>query len=72
MAAPVSWSPQTDLTRDQAALSRADSRPQPGNNTELPAEPAYRRLPQQFLYFLPEPQGHGSLRPIAGVDRLTG
>ena len=24
----------------------------------------YLFLPQQFLYFLPDPHGHGSLRPI--------
>ena len=28
-------------------------------------------LPWQFLYFLPEPQGQGSLRPILGAA-LTG
>ena len=28
-------------------------------------------LPQQFLYFLPEPQGQGSLRPTLGVSRLN-
>src|SRR2546423_2517098 len=27
--------------------------------------------PQHFLYFLPEPQGHGSLRPILGWSRVT-
>ena len=26
-------------------------------------------LPQHFLYFLPEPQGHGSLGPTFGVVR---
>ena len=26
-------------------------------------------LPQQFLYFLPLPHGHGSLRPTFGVER---
>ena len=26
-------------------------------------------LPQQFLYFFPEPQGQGSLRPTFGVSR---
>ena len=31
----------------------------------------YSPLPQQFLYFLPEPQGQGSLRPTLGVA-LTG
>ena len=27
--------------------------------------------PQHFLYFLPLPQEHGSLRPIFGVSRRT-
>lgn len=27
---------------------------------------------QHFLYFLPLPQGHGSLRPVLGVDRAPG
>jgi len=30
----------------------------------LKYERAYLLRPQQFLYFLPEPQGQGSLRPI--------
>lgn len=30
----------------------------------------YKFLPQQFLYFLPDPQGHGSLRPIFLPCRL--
>src|SRR6266571_2582229 len=29
-------------------------------------------LPWHFLYFLPEPHGHGSLRPTFGLSRLTG
>lgn len=28
--------------------------------------------PWQFLYFLPEPHGQGSLRPIRGPDALIG
>ena len=28
--------------------------------------------PQHFLYFLPLPHGHGSLRPTFGVDRRAG
>jgi hypothetical protein len=30
----------------------------------------YLFLPQQFLYFLPLPHGHGSLRPTLGSERL--
>jgi hypothetical protein len=29
------------------------------------------QAPQQFLYFFPLPQGHGSLRPTLGADRFT-
>ena len=29
-------------------------------------------LPQHFLYFFPEPHGHGSLRPIFGSSRTCG
>src|SRR5205814_2955152 len=32
----------------------------------------YAIRPQQFLYFLPLPQGHGSLRPTLGNDRRIG
>ena len=32
-------------------------------NTFLEKKPSYLFLPQQFLYFLPLPQGQGSLRP---------
>src|SRR2546430_9352659 len=32
----------------------------------------YAMRPQQFLYFLPLPQGHGSLRPTLGNDRRIG
>src|SRR3982751_3991012 len=32
----------------------------------------YATLPQQFLYFLPLPQGQGSLRPTLGPPRRTG
>ncbi len=31
----------------------------------------YAPAPQHFLYFLPEPQGQGSLRPILAVPRTT-
>ena len=31
----------------------------------------YSKRPQQALYFLPEPQGHGSFRPIFGCWRRT-
>ena len=31
----------------------------------------YAFRPQQFLYFLPLPHGHGSLRPIFGEVRRT-
>src|SRR4029077_9862001 len=31
----------------------------------------YATRPQQFLYFLPLPHGHGSLRPTFGSSRLT-
>ncbi len=31
----------------------------------------YAAAPQHFLYFLPLPQGQGSLRPIFGVSRRT-
>ena len=27
---------------------------------------------QHFLYFLPDPQGQGSLRPIFGLERTNG
>src|SRR5437660_8901773 len=32
----------------------------------------YATRPQQFLYFLLLPQGHGSLRPTLGTERRTG
>src|SRR5512145_2849100 len=32
-------------------------------------EPLQAALPQHFLYFLPLPQGHGSLRPVRGPSR---
>jgi hypothetical protein len=32
----------------------------------------YAMRPQQFLYFFPLPQGHGSLRPTFGTERRTG
>src|SRR5438874_11232633 len=32
----------------------------------------YAVRPQQFLYFFPLPQGHGSLRPTFGIERRTG
>src|ERR1700682_452070 len=32
----------------------------------------YATRPQQFLYFFPLPQGHGSLRPTFGMLRRTG
>jgi hypothetical protein len=31
----------------------------------------YALRPQQFLYFLPEPHGHGSFLPTLGISRLT-
>ena len=31
-----------------------------------------QRLPQQFLYFLPLPQGQGWLRPTLAASRRTG
>ena len=34
--------------------------------------PPSSSLPWHFLYFLPEPHGHGSLRPTLGRSRLTG
>src|SRR5450756_942275 len=34
--------------------------------TPVPANQAARYLPQHCLYFLPLPQGHGSLRPTFG------
>jgi hypothetical protein len=34
--------------------------------------PRHAALPQHFLYFLPLPQGHGSLRPALGPSRTTG
>jgi len=52
--------------------------PTPGSSyTNLPslqpgAAPGYRSAPQQFLYFLPLPQGQGSLRPTRGRLRRTG
>lgn len=39
--------------------------------SECPVATGHNPLPQQFLYFLPEPQGHGSLRPTFGAA-LTG
>jgi hypothetical protein len=32
----------------------------------------YATLPQQFLYFFPLPQGHGSFRPTFGIERRIG
>src|SRR5215472_3594874 len=32
----------------------------------------YATRPQQFLYFFPLPQGHGSLRPTFGIERRIG
>src|SRR5207249_10008224 len=45
-----------------------------GDNRQQPAvKYAFHAfLPQQFLYFLPLPHGHGSLRPTFGVSRLCG
>src|SRR5690606_26621187 len=34
--------------------------------------PGQASAPWHFLYFLPEPQWHGSLRPILGPSRRTG
>ena len=35
------------------------------------ARPRYAAwAPQHFLYFLPLPQGHGSLRPTLGASRV--
>ena len=34
--------------------------------------PSYAALPWHFLYFLPLPHGHGSLRPTFGPDRFVG
>src|SRR3989442_6005996 len=34
--------------------------------------PAQALRPWQFLYFLPLPHGHGSLRPTFGTSRRTG
>ncbi len=53
-------------------------KPQNGRVVDLAARafPRYRLAqftvapPQHVLYFLPEPQGHGSLRPILGVRWL--
>jgi hypothetical protein len=36
------------------------------------AAPRYATRPQQFLYFLPLPHGHGSLRPTFGIERRIG
>src|SRR5713101_5862643 len=33
---------------------------------------SYAVRPQQFLYFLPLPHGHGSFRPTFGSERRTG
>src|ERR1039458_5599682 len=46
-----------------ASESRFESRPTAFERSQF----AY--LPQQFLYFLPLPQGHGSLRPTFGPVR---
>src|SRR5437588_12165070 len=35
-------------------------------------EKLHATRPQQFLYFLPLPQGHGSLRPTFGIERRIG
>src|SRR5213075_3349998 len=41
-------------------------------NLTRPPLAIYATRPQQFLYFLPLPQGHGSLRPTFGIERRTG
>src|SRR5262249_6895685 len=50
-----------------------------GQALRLPAADAvalrfllYATRPQQFLYFFPLPQGHGSLRPTLGNERRIG
>src|SRR5437667_12303941 len=42
-----------------------------GASLTLP-EKLHATRPQQFLYFLPLPQGHGSLRPTFGIERRIG
>src|SRR5881392_3455289 len=41
-------------------------------NLTRPRLAIYATRPQQFLYFFPLPQGHGSLRPTFGISRRTG
>ena len=40
------------------------------STSKFMTRPANFYFPQQFLYFLPLPQGHGSLRPTFGPDSL--
>lgn len=40
--------------------------PKPMQLPSMPCGQCYLSRPQQFLYFLPLPQGHGSLRPMRG------
>ena len=39
------------------------------NGRDGPVAAFYDSLPWQCLYFLPEPQGQGSLRPTLGASR---
>src|SRR5438477_8365525 len=41
-------------------------------NLTRPRLAIYATRPQQFLYFFPLPQGHGSLRPTFGIERRMG
>src|ERR1051325_9877427 len=41
-------------------------------NSRKPDRANYAVRPQQFLYFFPLPQGHGSFRPTFGIERRTG
>ena len=44
--------------------------PHRDERTHQPSADASSSLPWHFLYFLPEPHGHGSLRPTLGRSRL--
>src|ERR1044072_2111295 len=65
--------PPTQRDRDATRRRSAPHAPtERDSRTHYSDAAASSSLPWHFLYFLPEPHGHGSLRPTLGRSRLTG